>query len=109
MDPATATALNALVVGDALGRIPMQTQAAVLGLTIATGAWAALRPRPAPIVAFVACSLLWSRANSALEGGILVRVTPDHGLTVADLLSPALGLLVLARAGWGRGRWPRER
>lgn len=98
MDPATLTALDAMLVGDALGDLPADVQATVLALTVGTGLWAAARPRPAAVVAFVACSLLWSRANHAFEGRVLWTFSHGHGLTVADLLPPALTALILRRA-----------
>ena len=33
--------------------------------------------------------LVWLRVDQRLEGGVLLVVTPQHGLTVADLLSLA--------------------
>lgn len=98
MDPVTVTALDSMLVGDALAQVPRGAQAVVLALTVGTGIWAAARPRPPVVLAFVACSLLWSRANSAFEGGVLVSFSPEHGLTVADLLPPALAGLILLRA-----------
>lgn len=97
MDQATLTALDALLVGDALAELPRDVQATVLGLTVATGLWAAGRPRATSLTAFVACSLLWSRANSAFEGRVLWTFAPGRGLTVADLLPPALAALILWR------------
>ena len=97
MDPTTLTAAHEMVVGDALAELPRPVQAGVLGLTVATGLWAAARPRPAAVTAFVTCSLLWSRANAAFEGRVLYTFSERHGLTVADLLPPALAGLVLLR------------
>jgi len=41
-------------------------------------------------------SLLWLVVNGQMEGRVLVRFTPDHGLTEADLA----GLAGLVIAGW---------
>jgi hypothetical protein len=98
VDPATLTALDAMVVGDALAVLPRDVQAGVLGLTVATGLWAAARPRPAALTAFAACALLWSRANSAFEVKVLWTFAPGRGLTVADLLPPVLTALILWRS-----------
>lgn len=102
MDPVTWHALSALVVGDALGQVPLPVQAAVLVLMIGTAAWAATRRRAAALLAFVACALVWARANQGMEGAVLVTVSPEHGLTLADLLPPALTALVLARTAASR-------
>ena len=102
IDPATSTALSALVVGDALGQVAMPAQLAVLTLMLATAGWARSRRTLISLVAFVACALVWSRANQRLEGQILITFTPDHGLTTADLLAPTLTALVLARTAGRR-------
>jgi hypothetical protein len=39
-------------------------------------------------------AIVWLFVNSPVEGAALIVVTPDHGLTVADL--PALAVLVIA-------------
>jgi hypothetical protein len=104
VDAANSTALADLVVGDALGRLPLTVQVGVLLLLLATGVWAARRPDPASLVAFVACALVWARANQALEGAVLITLSPEHGLTVPDLLPPALTALILARSAGGRRR-----
>jgi hypothetical protein len=65
--------------------------------------WTARRPGWTRAAAFVACTVVWARANHGLEGFVLLTVTPEHGLTVADLLPPALLALVLARLAVGGG------
>ena len=54
------------------------------------------RPRPRQLVAvgLVVLAGLWLLFNEPFEGPTLVVVTPDHGLTVADL--PALATIVVA-------------
>jgi hypothetical protein len=99
LDDATRSALDAMTVGDALGAIPAPVQAAVLALLLLTALWALHRPRTARVVAFVACALMWSRANHAFEGQILLVLTADHGVTTADLPAPALALAIAVR-GW---------
>jgi hypothetical protein len=44
----------------------------------------------------------WLLVNSPVEGATLVVVTPDHGLTVADL--PGLAALVVAAILLARSR-----
>ena len=39
---------------------------------------------------------VWLLVNSPVEGPVLVRLTPGHGLTTADLLS----VLAFLIAGW---------
>ena len=97
MDQATLTALTDLAVGDALGRVALPVQALVGLLMIGTAAWTALSPGWTRATAFVVCTVMWARANQGLEGSVLWTVTPEHGLTVADLLPPALLALVLIR------------
>jgi hypothetical protein len=96
VDPATSQAIGAMAIGDALAQLPRPVQTLVLGLTVGTGVWAAVRPRPPALLAFVACSALWLRANSDFEGAVLVSFSADHGLSVADLLPPCLGALIVA-------------
>jgi hypothetical protein len=102
MDPSTSNALTALMVGDALGRLPLPVQAGVLLLMVACALWAARRPCGPSIVAFVACASMWARANQRMEGAVLITLSPAHGLTVADLLPAALAALVLTRVAAGR-------
>jgi hypothetical protein len=101
VDDANSAALAAMVVGDALGATPLPLQGAVLILMAGCAVWATLRPvGAAAVVAFLACALIWSRANQALEGPILFTLTPEHGITTADLWPPALAGLL----GWSRVR-----
>lgn len=107
LDPATLEALRRVTVGDALGEVPLPVQLLVAALLVGTGVWTAVRPAPLRAVAFVACTLMWARANQALEGPILLTLTPDHGLVVGDLLPVALLGLVLHRTARRRaGRRP---
>jgi hypothetical protein len=94
MDDATSAALTAMVVGDALGAIPLLVQAGVLVLMLGCAGWAVVRPVGAPLMAFTACALIWSRANQALEGPVLLTITEDHGITTADLWPPVLAALI---------------
>lgn len=91
-----------MVVGDALGAVPGDVQLVVLGLLIGTAIWAAVRCTPSAVVAFVACAAMWSRANQAWEGSVLWTLTPEHGITTADLWPPLLAVPI----GWRlvRGR-----
>ena len=113
MDPATVTALNAVVIEDAMGALPMWMQAVVLTLLVATGFWVAWRPSGAGVVAFVACALVWARADQRLEGAILITVAPGRGLTVADLVAPALTAWILTQVARirriARGQAPSRR
>jgi hypothetical protein len=86
--------LASVIVGDALGDIPAQQQAIVLALVLVAAVWARSGGR-ARVLVFVACCLMWSRANHAFEGAVLYSFSPEHGLTVADLLPPVLGGWVL--------------
>jgi hypothetical protein len=97
MDPITVAALDAMVVGDAVGEIAAPLQYGVLALLVLSAVWASRRPNAAALTGFLACALVWCRANHALEGQVLLTLTTDHGLTTADLLPPALVALVLAR------------
>jgi hypothetical protein len=99
---ATREALLGMVVGDALGQIAAGWQLAVLVLMVGSATWAAVRPGRLPIVAFVLCALMWSRADQAFEGAVLWSFSSEHGLTVADLWPPILGQVVLL-ARHGRG------
>jgi len=97
MDASTLNALTELIVGDALGQVPLGVAALVGVLMLGTAVWTAHRPDTVRAVAFLACAVVWARADQGLEGAVLVALSPEHGLTLADLLPPALLALVLAR------------
>ena len=82
---------------EALTQVSLPGQIVVLVLMLGCGGWAALRPGVLPLIGLGACAALWLRANSQLEGVVLVTITPEHGLTLADLLVPALGCATLLR------------
>jgi hypothetical protein len=52
------------------------------------------RTRILTSVVLTIAAVVWLRVNNPVEGRILVVVTPNHGLTEADL--PALAILLLA-------------
>jgi hypothetical protein len=97
VDRTTLSALRDVLIGDALGGLPLAVQAGVATLLVGTGLWAAHRPGRIRLIALLACAAVWTRANQRLEGAILVTVAPSRGLTVADLLPPAVLLLVAVR------------
>lgn len=41
-------------------------------------------------------AVIWLLVNGPVEGPVLVELTPDHGLTVADLPALAAGAVALA-------------
>jgi hypothetical protein len=107
MDHSTLAALDAMIVGDALGDIPEPAQAAVLALLLGTALWALHRPQVVRVVAFVACALMWSRANHAFEGQVLIVFSTEHGLTTADLVPSGLALAIVLRSWPATRRAPR--
>ena len=92
--PFELSALESMIVGDALGDIPAEQQTSVLALMLVAAVWARSGGR-LRVLAFLACCLMWSRANHAFEGAVLWSLSPEHGITVADLLLPTLGGWVL--------------
>jgi len=86
-----------MVVGDALGQVSSDTQLLVLGLLLGCAVWAAARRTPAAVAAFLACAVMWSRADQAWEGPVLWTLTPEHGITTADLWPPLLAAPVAWR------------
>ena len=82
---------------EALTRVSLPGQVAVLILLLGCAAWAVLRPGPLPVVGLAGCAAVWLRANSHLEGVVLLSFGPGRGLTLADLLVPALGCGILLR------------
>jgi hypothetical protein len=90
---------------EVLAQVGLSGQLTVLALMLGSTIWAAVRPGPAASVSLLLCAAVWSRANSQLEGRILVTFTATHGLTLADLLVPALlGLVLTHGTGGGANR-----
>lgn len=82
--------------GHVLTLVPLPEQAVVLAMLVGCGVWASLARTRLAVVALVLCAAMWLRANSQLEGAVLITFTPAHGLTLADLLVPSIAALVLA-------------
>jgi hypothetical protein len=60
------------------------------------------RTRTLAAAVLVAAAVVWPLVNSGMEGAVLVAFTPDHGLTLADLLSPAAVALAVLLLLTGR-------
>ena len=69
----------------------------VLLALLGTAAAAVIRPAWGLVALLLGLEALWVLINGPVEGEVLVRLTADHGITVADLLVPAT-LPVLAFA-----------
>jgi hypothetical protein len=69
--------------------------AALLAL-LAVAGWTLTSGRRGPAYLLFGLSVLWLFANAALEGPVLWSLDREHGLVLADLLTPA-GVLL---AGW---------
>jgi hypothetical protein len=78
----------------------MLTGLVLVALVVAAGL--AIRFGRSAAVVLVIVSIAWFLVNAPVEGPTLVPITPDHGLTCADLGGIA-GLLL---AGWA---WFRPR
>ncbi|WP_305092773.1 hypothetical protein [Prescottella sp. R16] len=60
-----------------------------LNLLVVVGAWCLARPSRTAAGCLVALAVTWVFVNGPLEGHILWTLTPEHGVTVSDLLSVA--------------------
>src|SRR5690242_11789045 len=100
--------MDLVFLAEALTQVPLPGQLVVLALMLGCGLWTALRPGVLPVIALAACAALWLRADSQLEGLVLITFSPGHGLVLADLLVPAIGCVVLLgrSARTDRGRPP---
>ena len=79
-----------------LSRAPAWVAVVVLIALVLAAAWAATGRGRLSVPVLLVLSALWLRTNGRLEGDVLLTVTPNHGLTVADLAAPALVGLALA-------------
>ena len=76
----------------------------------AASTWCLARPHALSSLAAAVAAALWFLMNGMLEGRVLYSVTPDHGLTEADLLSAAaLGISAWGFRATARNRRRRER
>ncbi|MCD2114503.1 hypothetical protein LQ384_25685 [Rhodococcus rhodochrous] len=75
----------------------------------AASTWCLSRPHLLSSAAALVASGLWVLMNGPLEGRVLYSVTPNHGLTEADLLS-GVGVCIAAWGLWAtRNRRRRRR
>ena len=61
----------------------------VLAALLAVAATLVVRPAWVLVALMVGLDVLWLLVNGPMEGEVLLRLTADHGVTVADLLVPA--------------------
>jgi hypothetical protein len=54
------------------------------------------RAGPGAAALLLLAGTFWARADHTVEGGILVTLTPAHGIVVADMLSVQAGFTALA-------------
>ena len=64
-------------------------------LLLSVTVWAALRPGMVPYAALAGSAVVWLLANKPVEGAVLLTVSRDHGLTLADLATLPCALAVL--------------
>jgi len=64
--------------------------AVVLVSLLSATALALWRPAAWSVGLVVAAGIAWWLVNGPVEGAVLLKVAPGHGLTVADLLVPPL-------------------
>nr|WP_137723928.1 hypothetical protein [Prescottella subtropica] len=67
-----------------------------MNLLLVVGAWCLARPSRPAAVCLVVLAVVWVLVNGPIEGHILWTLTPEHGVTVSDLLS-VIAIVVAAR------------
>jgi hypothetical protein len=72
----------------------------LLGLVCATGICVVGGPSWLRYLLLVVTSVAWLLTNGPVEGATLIHLSPDHGVTVADLAVVAAWLLVLSARVW---------
>ncbi|GAB2641277.1 hypothetical protein ABI214_00495 [Prescottella soli] len=75
---------------------PILTMIVLISLSV----WCLAKPGRPAAAALVFVAAVWVFVNGPLEVGVLWTFTPDHGLTVADLLS--LAAWAIAVSAWRR-------
>jgi hypothetical protein len=86
--------------------IPFWSIGMPLAVAMVLACWIGWRGQSVPLaVLLVLLVWVWLRVDKRFEGSVLVRITEDHGLVLADLF----GLAVLACAGVLLLRALRER
>ncbi|MFT4124668.1 MAG: hypothetical protein QM662_00350 [Gordonia sp. (in: high G+C Gram-positive bacteria)] len=77
----------------------------LLHLLFTLGLWTLLRPSVPAAIGLSIVAFAWTLWNGPLEGEVLIRVTPAHGLTESDLLAGiAIGIALWAYATARRRR-----
>ncbi len=77
---------------------------------VLTAVQAVRRPGLITVACLVSAAVLWMGVNRAVEGPVLMALSPNHGLHVADLVSLLIvgqvGIAVAARGVGRRGEPP---
>ena len=68
---------------------------AAIVVLLAVTVWAALRPGLLSYAVLAAAVVAWLIANKPVEGPVLLTISLDHGLTLADLAALPCVLAVL--------------
>ncbi|RDI32357.1 hypothetical protein DEU38_10388 [Rhodococcus sp. AG1013] len=76
--------------------------ALTMNILVVLSAWCLAKPTRPAATALVSVAVVWVFANGPLEGGVLWSLSPEHGLTVSDLLSVAA--VAIAVSAWRRTR-----
>lgn len=66
-----------------------------LNLLLVVGAWCIAKPSRPAAVGLAALAITWLFSNGPLEGHVLWTISPQHGLTVSDLLSVAAAVVAV--------------
>ena len=79
-----------------LHNAPHRVALLVLWSFLACGLWTTLTRGRLPVIVLLLMASVWLLTDSSMEGDILLRVTPSHGLTRSDLAAPVVVAIALA-------------
>ena len=92
------------------GSLGLVVVACLVGVTVVVCALRLLASRRMEDVPLVLAALVaWLAVNKPLEGPVLLGISEDHGVTLADVLVVPPAVLCLAVAARASVRWSRRR